>query len=271
MAIMTADDADQLDLRSYPDRDQLGAAAAADIAAELRSVLQTQGSARMIFAAAPSQTETLAALARTPDIDWSKVTAFHMDEYLGLPADAPQKFATWLREAFFDRVPLGAVHYIDVDSPDQESADAYAGLLAEAPIDIVCLGIGVNGHIAFNDPHVADFNDPDLVKIVDLDEKSRLQQVQDGLFATIEDVPQQAITLTVPMLMSGKRLFCMVPGELKAEALRATVNEWVSTNWPSTILRTHPHCTVYADADAASLLDPETLRRASVRDQPLRR
>jgi len=115
----------------------------------------------------------------------------------------------------------------------------------------------VNGHIAFNDPPVADFNDPALVKIVDLDEKSRVQQVQDGLFATVDDVPERAITLTVPMLMSGKRLFCMVPGELKAEALRATVNEWVSTNWPSTILRTHPRCTVYTDTDAASLLDPE--------------
>lgn len=255
MAIMTADD-DQLDLRIYPNREQLGAAAAADIADELRAVLTDQGSARMIFASAPSQRETLAALAEAPDIDWSKVTAFHMDEYLGLPADAPQKFATWLGEAFFDRVPLGAVHYIDADGGAQESADAYAALLEKAPIDFVCLGIGVNGHIAFNDPHVADFNDPVLVKIVDLDEKSRVQQVQDGLFATVEDVPQQAITLTVPMLMSGKRLFCLVPGDLKSEALRATVNEWVSTNWPSTILRTHPHCTVYADAEAASLLDP---------------
>lgn len=255
MAIMTADDADRLDLRIYPDRDRLGAAAASDIAAALRSVLQEQGSARMIFASAPSQTETLAALAQEPDIDWSKVTAFHMDEYLGLPDDAPQRFATWLREAFFDRVPLAAVHYIDTASAAQESADAYAALLAEASIDIVCLGIGVNGHIAFNDPHVADFNDSELVKIVDLDQKSRLQQVQDGLFATVEDVPARAITLTVPMLMSGKQLFCMVPGELKAEALRATVHEWVSTNWPSTILRTHPQCTVYADTHAASLLD----------------
>ncbi|GAB3919478.1 glucosamine-6-phosphate deaminase [Microlunatus endophyticus] len=255
MAIMTADDADQLDLRIFPDREQLGVAAAADIADELRAVLQAQRAARVIFASAPSQSETLAALAQEPGIDWSKVTAFHMDEYLGLPADAPQKFATWLRTTIFDRVPLGAVHYIDAEGLEQESADAYAALLEEAPIDIVCLGIGVNGHIAFNDPPVADFNDPALVKIVDLDEKSRVQQVQDGLFATVDDVPERAITLTVPMLMSGKRLFCMVPGELKAEALRATVNEWVSTNWPSTILRTHPRCTVYADTDAASLIN----------------
>jgi len=259
MAIMTADDADQLDLQIYPDRDRLGAAAAHDIAAALRSVLQAQGSARMIFASAPSQTETLAALAQASGIDWSRVTAFHMDEYLGLPDDAPQRFATWLREAFFGRVPLGAVHYIDAEGDEQESADAYASLLAEAPIDIVCLGIGVNGHIAFNDPPVADFNDPDLVKIVDLDDKSRVQQVQDGLFATVDEVPERAITLTVPMLMSGKQLFCMVPGELKAEALRATVKEWVSTNWPSTILRTHPNCTVYADSDATSLLEPGQL------------
>jgi len=259
MAIMTADDADQLDLRIYPDRDRLGAAAAGDIAAALRSVLQGQGAARMIFASAPSQTETLGALAQEPDIDWSTVTAFHMDEYLGLPDDAPQRFATWLREAFFDRVPLGAVHYIDTVSAAQDSADAYAGLLAEAPIDIVCLGIGVNGHIAFNDPHVADFNDSEQVKIVDLDQKSRLQQVQDGLFATVDDVPERAITLTVPMLMGGKQLFCMVPGKLKADAVRATVHEWVSTNWPSTILRRHPHCTVYSDTESASLLDSDEL------------
>lgn len=257
MAIMTADDADQLDLRIYPDRQQLGTAAAADIADELRAVLSARGSARMIFASAPSQSETLAALAEAPDIDWSKVTAFHMDEYLGLPEEAPQKFATWLRAAIFDRVPLGAVHYIDSEGSEQESADAYAALLQEAPIDIVCLGIGVNGHIAFNDPPFADFNDPYAVKIVDLDEKSRVQQVQDGLFATVDDVPERAITLTVPMLLSGKRLFCMVPGELKAEALRATVTEWVSTAWPSTILRTHQACTIYADRDAASLLDNE--------------
>lgn len=254
MVIMTADDAARLDLRIYPDREQLGAAAAADIADALRNVLETQGSGRMILASAPSQSETLAALAEAPGIDWSKVTAFHMDEYLGLPADAPQKFATWLREAFFDRVPLGAVHYIDADGPEQASADAYTTLLQEAPIDIVCLGIGVNGHIAFNDPPVADFEDPVAVKTVELDEKSRVQQVQDGLFATVDDVPRRAITLTVPTLMSGKRLFCMVPGELKAEALRATVSEPVSTAWPSTTLRTHPSCIVYADTEAASLL-----------------
>ena len=253
---MTADDADQLDLRIYPDRDRLGAAAAADIAAELRAVLSAQGSARVIFASAPSQSETLAALAQAPGIDWSRVTAFHMDEYLGLPTDAPQKFASWLRAALFDRVPLGAVRYIDAEGSAQESASAYAAMLQEAPIDIVCLGIGVNGHIAFNDPPFADFNDPAAVKIVDLDQKSRVQQVQDGLFATVDDVPEQAITLTVPTLMGGRRLFCMVPGDMKAEALRATVDEWVSTAWPSTILRTHPRCTVYADTAAASLLDP---------------
>lgn len=252
MVIMTADDAVELDLRIFPDREQLGAAAAADIADELRKVLAEQGSVRMIFASAPSQRETLAALAAAPEIDWFRVTAFHMDEYLGLPPDAPQLFATWLREAFFDRVPLGAVHYIDAEGAEQQSADAYAALLRQAPIDIVCLGIGVNGHIAFNDPPVADFDDPAAVKIVELDERSRLQQVQDGLFASVDAVPRRAITLTVPTLMSGKRLFCMVPGALKAEALRATISGPLSTAWPSTILRTHPGCRVYADVDAAS-------------------
>ncbi|MBO0810532.1 MAG: glucosamine-6-phosphate deaminase [Microlunatus sp.] len=252
---MTADDVTHLDLHVFPDRERLGTAAAADIADELRRVLDTQRAARMIFASAPSQTETLAALAEAPGIDWSKVTAFHMDEYLGLAHDAPQKFGSWLREALFDRVPLGAVHYIDADGPSQASADAYAALLRSAPIDIVCLGIGVNGHIAFNDPPVADFSDPTAVKIVELDETSRLQQVQDGLFPNIQAVPARAITLTVPTLINGRRLFCMVPGSLKAPAVRATVLDPVSTATPSTILRTHPHCTVYLDVEAAALLD----------------
>ncbi len=251
---MTAADVAELDLRIFPDRDSLGRSAAHDIAAELRQLLASQASARVVFASAPSQAETLAELARSEGIDWARVTAFHMDEYLGLSADAPQRFGTWLHQALFDRVPLGQVHLIDPDSSAAGSAATYAALLRQGEIDVTCLGIGVNGHIAFNDPAVADLDDPEAVKIVELDERSRIQQVDDGLFETIDLVPRRAITLTIPTLMSSHRLFCMVPGIRKADALRATVHEPVATTWPSTVLRTHPRCTVYADAEAASRL-----------------
>ncbi len=259
-ACMTINEVARLDLRILPNRRALGEVAARDIAAELRATLAKRDSARMIFAAAPSQAETLAALATIEGIDWSRVTAFHMDEYLGLPSNAPQRFVTWLRSAFFSRVPLGAVHYIDPDKSPEDSVASYAAALAQAPIDAVCMGIGINGHIAFNDPGVADLHDPEAVRVVDLDERSRVQQVEDRLFATVADVPRRAITLTVPTLMSARRVFCMVPGSLKAQALEATVNAPISTTWPSTMLRTHPNCTIYADVDAASKINPAVLR-----------
>jgi glucosamine-6-phosphate deaminase len=243
------------DLRIFPDRDLMGAAAGHDIASQLREVLGEKGSARVVFAAAPSQLETLTTLAAEPGIDWGLVTAFHMDEYLGLSQDAPERFGNWLREALFDRVPFAAVHYIDADADPADAIADYSALLAEAPIDIVVLGIGMNGHIAFNDPPVADFNDPVAVKVVLLDETCRIQQVEDGCFAAFDDVPESAITVTIPTLLAASRLLCIVPGSLKAEALRATMLEPISTEWPSTILRTHPNTTIYADADAAALLD----------------
>lgn len=247
------------ELRIFPDRDLMGAAAGHDTASQLRKVLAERGSARVVFAAAQSQLEALTALAGEPEIDWGRVTAFHMDEYLGLAPDAPERFGNWLREALFDKVPFAAVHYIDADIDPAAAVADYAALLAEAPIDIVVLGIGMNGHIAFNDPPVADFDDPEPVKVVLLDETCRIQQVEDGCFAEFDDVPQSAITVTIPTLLGAGRLFCVVPGSFKAEALRATMLEPISTAWPSTILRTHPACTIYADADAAALLDRDAL------------
>lgn len=243
-------------IQVYNDRGSLGAAAAADIAAELRGVLAAQGSARMIFAAAPSQQEMLEALIQAPNIDWSKVTVFHMDEYLGLPAAAPQRFGSWLQSTIFDHLPFGAVHLIDAaDQAEAESAvRRYAGLLGAAPIDLVCLGIGVNGHIAFNDPLVADFTDPSAVKVVELDEICRQQQVDDECFGTLSQVPMRAVTLTVPTLIAAPRLFCVVPGAAKAIAVRATLYDRIGTHCPSTILRTHRGCTMYLDRQSAALL-----------------
>lgn len=244
------------DIAVFDDRDRMGEAAARDIAAALREVLDERGSARLMFAAAPSQSETLAALVCEPGIDWGRVTAFHLDEYLGLAPDAPQRFGSWLRDALFDRLPFGAVHTIDTRLDPADAVTRYADLLAEAPIDIVCLGIGVNGHLAFNDPPVARFDDDRLVKVVCLDETCRRQQVADGCFPTLEEVPPTAITVTIPAILGARRLFCMVPGSMKAEALRATIVDPISTACPSTVLRTHPACSIYADAEAAALLPP---------------
>jgi glucosamine-6-phosphate deaminase len=225
-------------------------AAAQDIATALRASLEQQDRVRIVFASAPSQTETLATLAATPGIDWRRVTAFHMDEYIGLPVDAPQRFGLWLNSHLFDQVEIGAVHLIDPGGDPGAQAEAYADLLDEDSIDIVCLGIGVNGHIAFNDPPIADFDDPVSVKTVTLDEVSRRQQVDDQCFETLSDVPKTAITLTIPALMRARRLFCMVPGERKRAAIRSTLTGPISTACPASILRTHPNCTLYLDAES---------------------
>lgn len=237
-------------VRVFDSREAMGAVAAQDIAAALRSALARQAGVRMVFAAAPSQAQMLSALSAAPDIDWGRVTAFHMDEYIGLAPAAPERFARWLDDNLFDRVPFGQVHRL-VPEPDPVAASArYAGLLAEAPIDLVCLGIGVNGHIAFNDPPVADFNDPLDVKVVTLDHHCRQQQVDDRCFARIEDVPRQAVTLTIPRLMRADRLFCVVPGALKRDAVRSTLYDPISTQCPASILRDHADCTLYLDVES---------------------
>jgi glucosamine-6-phosphate deaminase len=228
----------------------MGAHAAADIARELRACLDRQRGARMIFAAAPSQSEMLAALRKEQGIDWSRVTAFHMDEYLGLPAAAPQRFALWLRRELFDHLPFAAVHLIEPGENPQQTAADYAAKLNAAPIDIVCCGIGSNGHLAFNDPP-ADFDDPLTVKVVDLDVVCRQQQVDDECFAALNDVPTQALTITVPGLLAGRALFCSVPGALKKEAVRRTLTEPINPMCPATVLRRHPNCTLYLDPESA--------------------
>jgi glucosamine-6-phosphate deaminase len=237
-------------------RAEMGSRAAEDIASELRRRLETQQSVRMIFAAAPSQSETLAALIGAPGIDWTRITAFHMDEYLGLAPDAPQRFGLWLRRAIFDRLPFSAVELLDPGADPEHSAAAYAAKLAAAPIDIVCCGIGANGHLAFNDPP-ADLNDPADVKVVELDLACRQQQVDDRCFEHIEDVPTHALTLTVPRLLAADRIFCCVPGALKKTAVRRTLHDPISGQVPATALRTHPHWSLYLDRDSASELNAE--------------
>lgn len=238
------------DLRRFPGPEALGAAAAADIGAAVIRRLKERSEVRMIFASAPSQEATLRSLAQVPGIDWPRVTAFHMDEYLGLAPSAPQRFGSWLRSVLFGRVPVGTVHLIEPGHDPRQTAAAYAGLLAAAPVDIVCLGIGVNGHLAFNDPP-ADLADRSLARIVELDEVSRRQQVDDGCFADLADVPRQAITLTVPALLTAEEVFCVVPGGHKRAAVTAALRGPVGGAVPASALRTHPRCVIYVDADSA--------------------
>jgi glucosamine-6-phosphate deaminase len=237
-------------VRSFASRTAMGDAAAHDIAAALRTALAEQAQVRMIFAAAPSQSQMLAALCAAQGIDWTRVIAFHMDEYIGLAPDAPERFAHWLDTNLFARLRFAQVHRIVPGHEPEAAAQAYAHLLAEAPIDFVCLGIGMNGHIAFNDPPVADFADPLDVKVVTLDEQCRQQQVDDECFPSFADVPEQAITLTVPRLLRARRLFCVVPGQLKRAAVEATLYGPISATCPASILRQHPNCTLYLDAES---------------------
>jgi glucosamine-6-phosphate deaminase len=238
-------------------RAAMGKKAAEDVAFELSRRLQCQQGVRMIFAAAPSQSEMLAELILIPDVDWSRVTAFHMDEYLGLAIDAPQRFGLWLRQAIFDRLPFAAVHLLEPGIDPGATAVEYADKLAASPIDIVCCGIGSNGHLAFNDPP-ADLNDPSDVKVVTLDTACRQQQVDDRCFDRFDEVPTHALTLTIPRLLAADRIFCCVPGALKKTAVRRTLQDPISGLVPATALRTHSNWSLYLDEDsAADLISPE--------------
>jgi len=241
---------DKLLVKSYKNRQLMGKAAANEIAEHIRLLLKQKPHIRMVFAAAPSQAEMLAALAADKNIPWERITAFHMDDYLGLTQNAPQRFGNFLQRHLFNLVQPGTVHLIQTSHPPDEECKRYSALLTEAPIDIICLGIGENGHIAFNDPPVASFNEEALIKVVELDDACRQQQVNDGCFALFEDVPTHALTLTIPMLISGRRLFCIVPGPSKHNAVRNTLYGPIETSCPASILRRHPACTLFTDIDS---------------------
>lgn len=247
---------DRLKVEIHDTRAEMGAAAAAAAADRLRTLLSEQEEVNVIFAAAPSQNETLAALVREGGIDWSRVNAFHMDEYVGLPVGHPARFSKYLTEHIFSLVPFRRVFLIDSEgkTPEEECA-RYAELLTKYPTDLVCLGIGENGHIAFNDPGVADFNDPYLVKLAELDDVCRNQQVNDGCFPSFDDVPTHALTLTIPALTRAKHLICSVPAKTKAWAVRETLqSDRVDEHCPATVLRRHGDAILFCDGDSASLL-----------------
>lgn len=234
----------------YRNRQALGAAAGYEVGVKMRELLNEQDNIRMVFAAAPSQNEFLHELAQEPDTDWSRVIAFQMDEYLGLAEDAPQRFGRFLSDRLFDIVKPGQVHLLNSANEIEAECLRYSTLLTAAPIDIVCLGIGENGHLAFNDPVVTDFHDPHLVKPVALDEMSRRQQVIDGCFPYIEAVPTHALTLTIPALLAAKSLFCIVPTRAKRRAVHHALRGPISASCPASILRRHPNCILYLDIDS---------------------
>lgn len=247
---------DQLTIKVSNSRNAMGESAAKDVSDQIKQLLSQQREVNMVFAAAPSQNEFLEALVTAEGIDWTRINAFHMDEYIGLSKNHPERFSSFLKERIFDKLPFQHTFYLNQNGYEPEKEiKRYSALLEKYPVDIVCMGIGENTHIAFNDPHVADFNDSSLIKEVELDEVSRHQQVHDGCFLTIDKVPVSALTLTVPALIGAKYAYCIVPGENKAKAVFHTLKEEINERFPSTILRKHPHAVLYLDETSAGKLD----------------
>ncbi len=239
----------------YRDREAAGNAAALSAATFIRQ-LGSQDSVGVIFATGASQFETLAALVARSDVPWDRIRGFHMDEYIGISPDHPASFRRYLRERLTSKVTMKEFFEVDGSSPaPEEYCRWYAEKLRAAQPQLCLLGIGENGHLAFNDPPVADFHDPLDVKVVQLDAMCRQQQAAEGWFPTVDDVPENAITLTIPTLMRVPRLIVSVPGSRKAQIMRRTVTDLIASACPSTLLRTHPDVTVYLDADSASALD----------------
>ncbi len=238
-----------------PTRTLMGSAAAHHLEQCIREVLKTKETANIIFAAAPSQNEFLESLTQSGNIDWSRLVGLHMDEYFSLPPGARQLFGVYLAEHLFSKVPFRKVYYLDGQATNiAAECRRYSDILKDHPVDIVCMGIGENGHIAFNDPAVADFSDPELVKVAVLDEICRQQQVNDGCFQTLSEVPVQALTLTIPALMSAKFLIVVVPSRRKANAVFRALTGPVTTEVPASILQTHDQVEVFLDTESASLL-----------------
>jgi glucosamine-6-phosphate deaminase len=243
------------DVQIFDDPESLGAAAARDAAEVIRSAIRDRGHANVMFASGSSQFTFLDRLASARGVDWSHMTGFHMDEYIGLPAEHPAGFGRYMRERVVGPLRPGGFHVIDGNAADPSAeCSRYAALLAAHPLDLCCLGIGENGHLAFNDPPVADFDDPVDVKVVELDDSCRRQQVGEGHFPDVDAVPTHAVTVTIPALLRARRVFAIVPDERKAEPVRRALEGSIDASCPASILRTQDHATLYLDRDSAGLL-----------------
>lgn len=234
---------------------EMGAAAAQFVSETIGKAIEEQGAARIIVATGASQFTFLEALKKTNDFDWAKVTVFHLDEYLGMSDQHPASFRKYLRERILDEVQPGSVHLVEGDGANvAQVLDDYSQLLLEHPIDIACIGIGENGHIAFNDPPVADFKDPLWIKVVELDEGCRNQQLGEGWFADLSEVPTRALTLTIPAIMRSQVISCVVPDQRKVAAVSGALYGPISESCPASILRTHQNAVLWLDDKSSSAL-----------------
>ena len=248
--------AGDLRVRIFDSTEAMAQAAAADGADAIRAALDARGAANVMLATGNSQLAFLAELVKHADLEWSRVTAFHMDEYVDLPPTHTASFQRYMRERVAALLPFREFHYLTGNTGDaQAEVDRYAALLRAHPLDLCCCGIGENGHLAFNDPPVADFDDPLDVKIVALEPASRRQQVAEGHFATVDDVPTHAITVTIPALLRAARVLAIVPEARKAQPVRDALEGPITTACPASLLRRQAHAVLYLDADSSSLLE----------------
>ena len=239
---------------------ELGKAAGADAAALIRQAIESNGSANIILATGTSQFETLNQLIAKQNINWTKVVMFHLDEYIGLPDKHKAGFRKYLKERFVEKVPLlGKANFINGNAQTKKECERLSELIQRSPVDVALVGIGENGHLAFNDPP-ADFETKQPYIVVDLDQKCRQQQVNEGWFSSIEEVPKQAISMSIQQIMLSKKIICTVPGKRKAEAVKCTVEGTVSNLCPASILQKHPNCYLFIDEDAASLLENKSAK-----------
>jgi glucosamine-6-phosphate deaminase len=240
------------------DRDAMGRWVAEAAAADLRQAIQDNEKANLVVATGASQFEVLGELVKQPDIDWARVHGFHLDEYVGISSQHPASFCKYLKERFVDHVPLASFEYLYGDQDPAETIKRAGALLGNSPIDLALVGIGENGHLAFNDPP-ADFTTLQPYLLVELDEPCRQQQVGEGWFASLADVPTHAISMSVRQILKAAKIYCSVPDQRKAAAVRATLEDEISPEIPASILREHAQATLVIDAAAASELSESTL------------
>ena len=248
-----------MDIRVFEDKRALGQAAAADAATAIRQAVASRGRARIIAATGASQFEFLDALIAAREVPWDKVELFHLDEYIGLPATHPASFRRYLRERLIDRVGIASAHLLDVEEAPEAACRSVGFRLAVTPVDVAFVGIGENGHLAFNDPP-ADFLTEDPYLIVELDVACRKQQVGEGWFASIDEVPRRAVSMSVNQILKARQILCIVPDRRKADAVRASVEGPVTPDVPASILQTHPAATLFLDRASASKLGRDTLQ-----------
>ena len=251
-------------LHVFPSKLELGRAAAREAADSIRDAIAARGKARIIAATGASQFEFLDALTASPDIQWDLVEMFHLDEYIGLPADHPASFRRYLRERLIGKTGMTHVHLLDGEDDPEHVCEEAGRAIAAAPIDVAFVGIGENAHLAFNDPP-ADFETERPYLIVTLDDACRQQQVGEGWFASLADVPKRAISMSVRQILKARAILCIVPDARKAHAVHASVAGPVTPNAPASILQTHADTTLFLDSASASRLSQDVLRASAAR------